>query len=45
MNEQIIETLEIAELEYDVAGVGALEASDSQTSNAAYLFFAFVPPN
>ena len=33
------ETLDIAELEYDVGGVGALEPTDSQTSMAAYLFF------
>lgn len=45
MTEQMIETLEIAELEYDVAGVGALEPTDSQTSNAAYLFYAFYPRN
>ncbi len=45
MNEQIIEVLEIAELEYDVGGVGAIEPTDSQTSNAAFLFYAFIPPN
>lgn len=39
MNEQTIEVLEIAELEYDVGGVGALEPTDSQTSNAAYVLF------
>lgn len=42
MSEQNIEVLEIAELEYDVGGVGALEATDSQTSNAAFVFFAEV---
>jgi len=42
MNEQNFDSLEIADLEYDVGGVGALEASDSQTSNAAYLYFADV---
>ncbi len=44
MTEQTIETLEIAELEYDVAGAGALEPTDAQTSNAAYLFFSVVVP-
>lgn len=45
MIEQTIETIEIAELEYAVAGVGSLESTDSQTSNAAYIYFSFVPPN
>jgi len=40
MNEQTIEVLEIAELEYDVGGVGALEPSDSQASNAAYILYS-----
>ena len=31
-----IETLEIAELEYDVAGAGAVETADSQVNHAAY---------
>ncbi|MES2884353.1 MAG: hypothetical protein V4709_06090 [Pseudomonadota bacterium] len=43
MNEQTIETLEIAALEYDVAGVGAAEATDSQSNNAAFIFYAFMP--
>ncbi len=42
MNDQNIEVLEIAELEYEVCGVGAAEPTDSQTSNAAYLYFAVV---
>ncbi len=42
MNEQTIEVIEIAELEYEVGGVGAVEPTDSQTSNAAYLYFAVV---
>ena len=43
MNEQTIDTLEIAALEYDVAGVGALEPTDSQTNNAAFIFYGFFP--
>ena len=43
MNEQTIETLEIAALEYDVAGVGAAESTDSHTNNAAFIFFGFMP--
>lgn len=43
MNEQTFETLEIAALEYDVAGVGAVEPTDSNTNNAAFLFFGFMP--
>lgn len=39
MTEQNLEVLEIAELEYDVGGVGALEPTDSQASNAAFVFF------
>ena len=45
MSEQNIEVLEIAELEYDVGGVGAVEPTDSQASNAAFLFYAFVTPS
>jgi len=40
MTEQTLEVIEIAELEYDVGGVGALEPTDAQTSNAAYIYFA-----
>ncbi len=40
MAEKIIQVLEIAELEYDVGGAGALEATDSQMSNAAYVMNA-----
>jgi len=40
MNEQNIDSLEIADLEYDVGGVGALEGTDSQASNAAWIYFA-----
>ena len=43
MNEQTIDTLEIAALEYDVAGVGAAEPTDSHTNNAAFIFFGFFP--
>lgn len=32
-----IDTLEIAELEYDVGGAGAVEASDTQVNQAAYI--------
>ena len=42
MTEQAIETLEIAALEYDVAGAGAEEPTDSQGSNAAYVYYAIV---
>ncbi|MES2683271.1 MAG: hypothetical protein V4650_07085 [Pseudomonadota bacterium] len=45
MNEQNTQTLEIAALEYDVAGVGAVETTDSQTNNAAFLFYGFFPTN
>jgi len=41
MTEQTIEVLEIAELEYDVGGVGAVEPTDSQASNAAFVLFKF----
>ena len=40
MTEQNIEQLEIADLEYDVAGAGAEEATDSQSSNAAFVFYS-----
>lgn len=40
MTEQNIEQLDVAELEYDVAGAGAEEPTDSQSSNAAYLFYS-----
>lgn len=40
MIEQNNEQIEIADLEYDVAGVGAEEPTDSQSSNAAYLFYS-----
>ena len=43
MNEQTVETLEIAALEYDVAGVGAAESTDSRTNNSAFIFFGFLP--
>lgn len=33
-------TLDIAELEYDVGSVGALEPSDSQASYAAFILYA-----
>ena len=32
-----IETLEIAELEYDVGGAGTVEPSDTQVNQAAYI--------
>lgn len=32
-----IDTLEIAELEYDVGGAGAVEASDTQVNQAAVI--------
>ena len=40
MNEQTIDAIEIAELEYDVGGVGAVEPTDSQSSNAAFIFYS-----
>ena len=35
-NANHIEVMEIAELEYDVAGVGAAEASNSEENHAAH---------
>lgn len=39
MNFEIVEndTFEICDLEYDVGGVGAEEASDSQVNHAAFV--------
>jgi len=39
MNDTTTETLDIMDLEYDVAGVGAEEPSDSQTSYAAFVLY------
>lgn len=39
MNDTTTETLDIMDLEYDVAGVGAEEPADSQTSYAAFVLF------
>lgn len=35
------ETLEIENLEYDVGGAGAVEASDTQVNHGAYLVVNF----
>ena len=39
-----IETLEIADLEYEVGGMGALEPSDGQLSHEGFLVTMVVPP-
>lgn len=39
VNDTTTETLDIMDLEYDVAGVGAEEPADSQTSYAAFVLY------
>jgi hypothetical protein len=39
-----VETLEVAELEYDVASLGAEEASSSESNHAAFLIVAYRLP-
>jgi len=39
VNDTATETLDIMDLEYDVAGVGAEEPADSQTSYAAFVLY------
>lgn len=38
---QTIDTIEIADLEYDVAAAGALEPAESQVNNSAALIVYF----
>lgn len=38
-----VETLEIADLEYDVGGMGAVEAADSNVSNEGFIVVMVVP--
>lgn len=41
---EVVETLEICDLEYDIAAVGAVESSDSTTNHAAYYFVSYRQP-
>lgn len=41
---EALETLEINNLEYDVAGVGAVEDSGSELNQAAAFFFSYRTP-
>ena len=45
-NEQTIEveTLEIADLEYEVGGMGALELSDGQMAHEGFIVTNLFPP-
>jgi len=38
---EVVETLEIENLEYDVGGAGAVESSDTVVNHGANLIFAF----
>lgn len=41
---QAVETLDICELEYDVAGLGAEEASNSEANHAAFHLLSYRLP-
>ena len=42
--EETVDTLEIADLEQDIGGVCAVEASESSISAEGYVVVCFVPP-
>jgi hypothetical protein len=42
-NEETIDTLEIADLEYDVGGMGAVEPDDSRLSAEGFVVVNFFP--
>ena len=42
-NEDTIDTLEIADLEYDVGGMGAVEPDDSRLSAEGFVVVTFLP--
>lgn len=41
---EILDTLDICDIEYDVAGVGAEEAPATEANHAAYFFVAYRRP-
>ena len=43
LDQQEVETLEIGNLEYDVASIGSAEASTSEGKQSAYLIFYRLP--